>query len=605
MRLFSMISLACLATLPMTAPATAEYATQVQVFFDAESGQTLRQVVRVVDPEPDLGLGFRWHPAKGNAAPLDATGRAQGAGRVIWRMEGLSAHDPRAWHHSYEGEMLAGRFHGEGRLRWRDGREMRGTFQGGQLQGPGLLRDGAGNIIEAAFVAGVAQGAGIYRARAGWVWRGGFVDGVMQGAGEMTEAGGRRYSMVMQAGQPASAPPQGLAAHPLVAGLRPAQGGASMADRAEMSIAVDERLSAQQWGPYISRPDGDRVFIHPASEPMIDIWEGNFTNWVRGTLAESLPEDWADSHALALVDLEMDSGSRGTLDSLSVRVEASAPHLRPLIASKSHIGCVPFQPSFAFLNHGWGMVDNPRLRLRFANPDALDFMEPSQTEASTRWVDVALDGFDAATDVDLRAALNVLGADTSGLAAARFPCPDTRAWDQCISDAIGTGLFGELGPYVAQTYYGKLLTTTALAELTYDWTDFAGDVTTETRHFDVPVSLGILEIQTSMAECGAGGAWPTEAPQFHDVELAVDGVDYTIDLPLRGNRTIEYLEYGLKLYAERSSMHLFQVAAQFSDGSVRMTPTTLFYFLHPRFPEFTSALVPAQCTLGMDDTGMC
>lgn len=604
MRLFSIFSLVCFTSLPLT-PAMADYATQVQVFFDAGSGQTARHLVRVIDPEPELGLAFRWHPVADNLTPLDAEGRAQGQGRVVWRLAGLSEHDPRAWHHSYEGALQAGRFHGDGRLRWRDGREMRGAFAGGRLHGPGLMRDAGGNIIEAAFVDGLAQGAGIYRARAGWVWRGGFVDGVMQGAGEMTEAGGRRYSMVMQAGQPESALPSGLAAHPLVAGLRPAQGGASMADRAEMSIAVDERLAAQQWGPYISRPDGERVFIHPASDAMVEIWQGNYTTNARMALAESLPDDWADNRALALVDLEIVQGSRATLESLSLRVEASAPHLQPVLAAKSHIGCVPFRPSFEFLNHGWGMVENPRLRVRFANPDTVNYMEPSQTEVSTDWVDVALDGFDAATDVDLRGALSDLGADVTGLATARFPCPETRQWDQCFADAMGTGLFGEFGPHIQQTFYGKLMTTTALAELSFDWTDFAGDVTTDTRHFDIPVSLGMLEIQTSMAECGAGGAWPTEAPQFHDVELAVDGVDYAIDLPLRGNPNIEYLEYGLKLYAERSSMHLFQVAAQFADGSVRLTPTTLFYFLNPRYPEFTSRLKPAQCNLGMDDTGMC
>lgn len=591
--------------LPLALPVHADYATQVQVFFDSETNQTRRQIVRIMDPDPALGLDFRWHPAPDNATPLDAEGRAQGAGRVVWRIEGLSAHDPRGWHHSYEGSLQAGRFHGDGRLRWRDGREMRGEFAAGRLHGPGLMRDAGGNIIEAGFVDGVAQGAGIYRARAGWVWRGGFVDGVMQGAGEMTEAGGRRYSMVMRDGEPDSAPPQGLAAHPLIAGLRPAQGGASMADRAEISIVVDQRLSSDQWASYMSSPDGDRVFIHPASDAMIDIWEGNYSNNALYMLAESMPEDWTDSRALALVDLEIADGRRATIESLSVQVQASAPHLRPLLASKSHIGCVPFQPSFEFVNHGWGMVENPRLRVRFANPGELDFMEPSQTEASTRWIDVALDGFDAATDVDLRGALIGLGADTGGLETARFPCPDTHDWDQCYSDAFGTGLFGELVPYIEQNNYGKLLTTTALAELTYDWTDFAGNVTTDTRHFDVLVSLGILEIQTSMAECGAGGAWPTEAPQFHDVPLAIDGMDYTIDLPLRGNRSIEYLEYGLKLHAERSSMHLFQVAAQFADGSVRLSPTTLFYFLHPRFPQFTSALKPAQCSLTMDDTGMC
>lgn len=611
MRLLPAACLLSVLSLPMATPASAEYGTQVQVFFEATSGETVRRVVKLVDPDPGSGLAFRWHPAPGNTAPLDAQGRAQGEGRVVWRLEGLSAHDPRAWHHSFEGRLQAGRLEGEGRLRWRDGREMRGHFVAGRLHGPGLTRDLHGNIIEAQFVDGQAQGDGLYRARAGWVWRGAFVDGLMQGAGQMTEAGGRQYDMQMNAGMPSSAAPSGLVAHPLIAGLRPVQGGASMADRAGISVYVDQRLSVNQWAGYMSRPDGERVFIHPANDAMIDIWEGNPSWNARMMLTDSLPEDWNDSRALVVIDLEMESGSRATLEDLSLQIEASAPHLRPMILGREHLGCTPFQPSFEFRNFGWGAVENPRMRVRFANPDDIDFDDPSRTQDSTDWIAVPVAGFDEGSDVDLRDALSALGVEIAGLEAATFPCSVSSdlasrhsEMTQCARDAVRSGLFGELAGYVAQGW-GKLLGTSALAELTYDWTDFAGNVTTETRNFEVPVSLGLVDITLSMAECGAGGAWPTEARQFHDDALSVDRMDYAIDLPLRGNRTVEFLEYGVKLHAPQSSMHLFQAQARFSDGSIRLSPTTLFYFLNPRLAQFDSALMPAQCTLTMDDTGGC
>lgn len=604
MRLAQAPVLICLLSITLADTARSEYASQAQVFYDQTDGTVIRRMVRIADPEPAMGLGFRWEPAAANHTALDEEGRAQGAGRVVWRLPGLSAHDPRAWHHIYEGELHHGRFHGEGRLRWRDGREVAGSFAHGQLHGKGHIRDAEGNVTEGMFAIGVLQAEGTYRARAGWVWHGPFQDGVMHGDGRMTEAGGRRYPVRMQNGQPASTPPANLSAHPLIAGLRPAQSGPSMADRSEISIYIDQRLAANQWASYFDRVEGDQVVIQPGTDALIDMWNGEPTSMVRMMLGDAMPEDWADTRALTVIALNTPDGERVTLDDLSLQVDVSAPHLRPMLMENDHMGCVPFQPSFNFVNHGWGAVENPRLRVRFAHPADVDYDDPTRTEPSSAWVSLPLSGFDEGGDVNLRDALGALGVLVDQLQSASFECDSVGAFYECARAAVNSGLFGELAPFVSQGY-GKLLVTTALAELTYDYTDHFGEVYTDTRHFDVPVSLGFVDVAVSMAECGAGGAWPTEARQFHDITLPTDQSGYAMDLPIRGNRTLASLEYGVKFHAARSSVHVLQAQARFSDGSVRLSPQTYLYFVNPRLPDFTTALVPSTCTLNMDDTGMC
>jgi hypothetical protein len=48
-----------------------------------------------------------------------------------------------------------------------------------------------------------------------------------------------------------------------------------------------------------------------------------------------------------------------------------------------------------------------------------------------------------------------------------------------------------------------------------------------------------------------------------------------------------------------------QAEAVFADGSSRLSPRTILYFLNPRSPAFQSSLVPASCTLSAADTGIC
>jgi hypothetical protein len=601
-----LLPLAFLTLAPPPASAEAALVTRVQVFFDPSTGTVQRRAVRLADPEPALALDFRWEPAAGAEPGLDAEGRAEGEGRVVWRIPGLSDHDPRGWHHAYEGHLVAGRFEGKGTLRWRDGREMAGQFAAGQLHGPGRIRDGEGNLREGTFVAGLLQGEGTYRSQAGWVWHGPFRDDLMEGDGMMTEPGGVIYPLTMRAGEPASAPPDRVFAggHPLIGGLRPAQGGPSMADRSQIAVQVDQRLSADQWAPYTETVEAGDVIIYPGNDSMAAIWNADPSGIGQAMLMEGSADDWNESRALTVFSLSTADGAPVRIEDLRLNVEQSVPYLRPFLIEESHLGCVPFQPSFQIENHGWGLVQNPRLRVRFAPPEFVDWENPAATATSSDWIDVPLVEFDEGTDVDLYPALAALGVDPLLAQNSLFSCPGMEALELCRQDALRSGLYGRLAPFMGGEG-GKMITTTLLGEITYDWTDAYGSVQTDTRPLRAEISLGFIDATGPMAECGAGGAWPTEARQFLDVELPPQSGPFTVDLPMRGNPEMASLAYGVKFWSPRSSIHVMQAEAVFADGSSRLSPRTILYFLNPRSPAFQSSLVPASCTLSAADTGIC
>jgi hypothetical protein len=602
------LTLAAFVVLTLSSPVVAQdgaLAARVQVFYDAETGKIERRTVRLADPEPALGLDFRWEPATKGEPGLDDEGRAEGLGRVVWRLPGLSQHDPRGWYSIYEGQMAAGFFEGEGTLRRRDGRELSGKFAKGRLHGPGSVRDAAGNTREGGFVAGLLQGEGVYRAGAGWVWHGSFRDDLMDGPGRMVDAAGRSYPIVMRAGAPVTKPPaEMLANNPLIGGTRPAQSGPSMADRSQISVQVDPRLSSDQWAPYREVINGGEVVIYPADEAMVALWNADYAGFGTSMLAMGSAADWMKSRALTVFNLTTVDGATIRIEDLQLKVEQSVPHLQPYLVPQSHIGCVPFQPSFEILNHGWGAVTNPRLRVRFAPPERVDYQNPAATEVSSDWIDVPLTAFDEATDVDLFPALTALGVDPLIAQNSRFPCPATQTIDQCRAAVLQSGDYGQLAPYIGNEG-GKMLLSSVLGELSFDWQDGYGQTQTGTVPILTDVSLGFIDSATSAAECGDGGAWPTEARQFLDVELPYQSGPFSVPLPLRGNPEMSSLAYGVKFWSQRSSLHAFQAEARFADGSTRLSPRTTLYFLNPRIPEFQSRLRPLICSLSGEDTGIC
>ena len=105
-------------------------------------------------------------------------------------------------------------------------------------------------------------------------------------------------------------------------------------------------------------------------------------------------------------------------------------------------------------------------------------------------------------------------------------------------------------------------------------------------------TLPISRCPAVLAECGDGGAFATQAPQYVDVDLPYDGQGYRINIPFRGNPNINSMISGLKFFSERSSIHQMQMEATFADGSIRKSAPVRLFFLHTRQPRFLKWVGP-------------
>lgn len=592
--------MACL-TLSAQAEVPGAIQEKLHVIYDPISREVSRQMVRIYDPHPEMSLEFEWEPAAGNWPGVTPEGLANGEGTLSWRVPGAANYDPRTVHHSYKGTFWNGRFHGPGRLSYRDGAFFQGQWVQGQLQGQGEHLDALGNRYEGAFVDGQPHGQGIYRSAEGWVYEGTFKNGQRHGDGQITEPGGLQYDVVMEAGQEMSSTRPIVYADALTAGLLPAQSGGA-AGKTEFSVIVDPRLSAQQEVGYTHYAQNGEVLILPSNETWRAAWNGSaemgsFFNYVSMGEAE-----WKSSRAHAQFRLKTQDGSRVRLKALDLAVEYSLPHLRPILASQAHIGCVGFRPSFNFLNYGWGQVENATARVGFRNPDKVEWKDRMTAPPATAWFDVPVGDFDNGTDVFVRNALIEAGVNVTALENRRLTCPSTDLLDSCrarYADELG------LRSIVAVENGWGQLQTDMLGHLSYEWVDALGERHHETQTFTTNIYLGTIEVPGGLAECGDGGAWVTQAPQYVDVDLPSNGQNYRVNIPFRGNPNISSLLSGLKFYSEQSSIHRMQMEATFADGSVRKSPPVRLFFIRARQPNFTSTATPAVCTLPAEQSPAC
>jgi hypothetical protein len=584
------VASSALALLAATAPARADapaqtrWAERVQVVYDAAARSVSRVKVRVVDPHPEKKLDFVWEPAPGNLPGIDPqTQAATGKGRLVWRIRGSADYDPRTVYSTYVGAMRDGRPDGEGRLDLRTGAYMQGAWKDGLLEGQGAYRDADGNLYEGAFVAGRADGHGRLALRDGSIYEGEFRAGQRHGHGTMRLAGGTVYESEWRAGVEVGGERPGTLADARVGGLLKAQAGGGDAGKVEMSVVVDQRITGQQEIQYQHLVRDEDVAIYPVADFMNDAWNGT------GTIGEDFGNftlDWDRDYAFVQIDMETNDGSRVKLDSMSLEVASSSAYRKPMLTLDRHIGCVGFRPTFDFVNHGWGEVRNPRLTVRFTNPE-----NPGSTSGD---YSLALDDFMDGLDVSLLDTLQQAGVDTDALTDDRFRCQSMDQLGVCRAQVFNSVDFGTIADFV----YGEdILSTTATGEIDYQYADDAGNLFPVKEPFSVELMLAVIEVPQELAECGDGGFPPSETLRYQDVELPVNQTGYSVDIPVRGNKNLKDYTARLKIHSEMSSYHQFTPTARFADGSVRQSkPVSLFYF-KPRWPNFTSNVPLPACYL--------
>lgn len=560
-----------LPTSAVSAEETGAWNERVQVFHDPENQTVFRQTVRVWDPEPEKGLDFLWEPEKGAALELGADGALGGRGTLTWRVRGSASYDPGAVHSVYMGRMRDGRPDGEGRLERRSGESYEGSWRYGLLDGPGIHVDAAGNRYEGQFRNGKPDGAGRYLAANGEIFEGDFAAGQRHGTGTSILPGGTRYLSTWAMGVETSKRPSALADAD-GGGLIRIQTGEDAAARTEFSVTVDQRMNQLSETRYQHLMRADDIAIYPVGDQVNAAWNGNGeiseSELIFRVATEDTPPVFLEGR-LATTD-----NSRVRLDSVALEVASSESYRKPMLTLQEHFGCVGFRPSFSFVNHGWGEVEDARATIRFTGERSYDDNPPPQLES--RSFDVPVGRFDEGIDVSVRNALIEAGVEVTALETRRFSCPSDDQLGICRGQVFNNIDFGEIAGLV----FGEdTIATRAVGELSYRWADVAGTRYDVTETFTVDINLAKIEIERSMAECGDSFGLSPEALRYIEVELPLDQSNYAIDLPVRGNKNIRDYTARLKVLSERSSVHRFQASARFEDGSVRRSkPVTLFYF---------------------------
>lgn len=560
------------------------WAERTQVVYNAATRSVSRVTVRVVDPEPEKNLDFVWEPDPVNLPGIDpVTHAATGKGRLVWRVRGSANYDPRAVYSTYVGEMRDGRPDGQGRLELRTGAVMEGTWKDGLLEGEGSYRHADGSLYEGSFVAGRADGQGRLAARDGSIYEGGFRAGRRDGRGTTRLAGGTVYESDWRDGVEIGGDRPDVLADARIGGLLRAQAGGGDAGKVEMSVVVDQRITSQQEVQYQHTIRDQDIAIYPVSQFLNDAWNG--TGTISQDNGDFIPF-WDKTYAFVEADLQSTNGARVKLDSMALDVSSSAAYRKPMLTLQAHRGCVAFRPTFNFLNYGWGEVRNASLSVRFTNPERPGEASPTYS--------MPLEDFSDGLDVSLVGPLEQAGLDTAALATARFQCRNRDQLGVCRAKLFNTVRFGEVAPFI---YGDGILSTTAQGDIDYQYADDAGNLFPVKEHFEVELMMAVIEVPEELAECGDGGYPAAESMRYQEVDLPVGQSNYSVEIPVRGNRNIKDFTARLKISSEMTSYHQFTVTARFADGSTRSSkPVSLFYF-KPRFPTFETQVKLPACYL--------
>jgi hypothetical protein len=559
------------------------WAERVQVLYVKDKGTVERHAVRVWDSEPEKNLDFVWEPAEDGT--LAADGTVNGRGKLVWRVRGSASYDPDTIYSTYVGGLKDGRLDGQGRLQFRSGELFEGHFVAGRLEGKGLHVDMAGNRYEGGFIAGRPHGEGRLAETTGTIYTGSFANGLKHGEGTSQLAGGAtyvsRWTMGLESGRPE------VVADATLGGLLKAQSGGD-AGKAEIAVAIEPRMTqrASDSGvmTYQHLVQDQSIAIYPIDDRINGLWNGSGQISTDSWMFDN--RDW-DAPAYVEVGVRTRDGSKVKLDRLELAVANSEAYRKPMLATISHQGCTGFRPSFSIKNYGWGDVRDMKMTLQFATEKD----DIPRSRAFSRVVG----SFDEGIDVAIKDIFDEVGVETGKLAKARYTCPSREAVDVCRSQVFNDAGFGDIADYVEGN---DQIYTNLAGTLDYKWADDSGTVYDASETFRVDISLAVIEYPIE-AECGDLAPMAPEALRYQEVHLPVGKKDYSIDIPVRGNRSISSYIARMKLDAEpaMSSFHQFSVAAHFTDGSIRKSKPVNLYYVQPRLSKFQPGMEPPVCTL--------
>ncbi|MBN9217720.1 MAG: hypothetical protein J0I79_07190 [Mesorhizobium sp.] len=563
--------------------------SRVQTIYDAATRSVSRKTVRVWDPSPEKGLDFIWEPdpllADGGLSP---DGLPSGHGRLQWRVGGSPSYDPGTVFATYVGSLVGGKPEGHGRLELRTGEYLDGEWLDGAPEGSVLWVDEAGNRYQGQMRHGVADGPARYVSTNGEIFIGTFRDGVRDGTGTTQLPGGTTYRSVWRGGREVEGRRPDLFADARVGGLLKAGTRSGQAAGFSISAAIDERINliSSPLLQYETLNLADNVQFYPRSSALMNFWNGDSNIEIEDHTFGEI--EWDDYYAFLKVDLASDKGKKGRISSMSLDFTESEPFNKPMLSLFADIGCEGFSPRFMILNQGWGQVLEPEFHFAFSD----------ERGYSSTFFDIkGLEDFDSSESIDVLTSIRQAGADVGTLQTRHFKCASIDGLEECSRQFLASI---ELGAIAKSIYRLEgLMLTNLVGKMKYKWKDADDKIHTEEQAFTVPVSIAALEVPEPVAECGSGSEGSPEAARYQDIHLPYNRKNYSIDVPVRGNRDIAQQTSRFKFHADRSSIHKFRVRAKFADGSERQSKPLELLWFRPRPYKFDYFDLSRKCDPGI------
>jgi hypothetical protein len=559
---------------------TGQWKQKIQLVWDEPSRQLTRKILRVWDGQPELGLEFYWEP-DGSSLP-QVTEVVEGRGVLTWRRAGTPNYDPRSAVMIYRGEMANGRPHGWGRLELANGTAYEGDWVGGLMHGVGHLRHENGDEYVGEFVAGRFHGRGKHIAANGDVYEGPFTEGQRNGRGTLTPLGGTsRVTSWVNGAEVLDQPvliqdkpgsPSDVTFAITTDARKNAQAKRAVKDFSEHVITYKHQVR-----------DGSLMIV-PEDEQLLRIWKQRAPLYqvYRKQLAPDYASTLYDAPAYVKINISSPKGN-ASLKSLSLDIAESHTDTQPFLGvlnSRYDDKCggnqdLPYDPTYVFVNTGWGALADARIKFRFLRPNSAGGSgEFEQTVGS----------FDQFIRISSEASLLALGVDVNQLKTQTFECTSLKEIKACQQKSLQQLKLGRLESHV---YFpsgdgAEFLITDIDGAIEYQWRDSTGAMQRTSSPFRTSIVLTAIKVDIP-AECGAG------APELPNagvplLELPAEKNRYRLSYPLKATvgLTNQGREFILGLFATKSSHHSLRFVAELADGKKIASPVVQFTYVRPR-----------------------
>jgi hypothetical protein len=566
------------------AATTGEWRQKTQFVWDGARKQLISKTLRVWDAEPQFNLEFYWEPAAGH--PLQDGAVVEGNGTLTWRKPGTPNYDFKSIYSTYRGDMRNGRPHGSGRLDTHAGTLYEGTWAAGLMHGHGRLRFENGDEYTGEFTHGQIDGKGRYAAASGEIYEGEFAQGRRHGIGTVTALDGSTRTARWRDGAEVQSGSDRVFVQ--LKRQRAADVRIEITTNARMNSQI-KRASAEELSnpiTYTHVVGSGVIGILPDDERLLRIWKQGGAMYNMDANDFSYRE--ANFDIPAFINIRIASRTAVSASSLTLEVSKSAvdnqpflgifgaatieDEMRPVCGGESSSESSIFIPEIEILNSGWGAVINPRFKFSFASAEAATHSQVFTLTSDT---------FDTTTKFSVERELRALGADVDQLKSFTYQCPSYDQVESCRENALAELRLGGVAPYVK---FGDRIYVKTIVDgtMSYQWKNEVGELRSAEAPFRSAIYLASVNVHIP-SECGGGGPDLPEAgvPVF---ELSTGKTNYKLAYPLKRPvpLTQNGKEFGLAIFANKSSNHTFRVVAGLSDGRKVASPPIQFTYVRPK-----------------------